>query len=238
VNTSGFGGPVPHMPELKAIDAYFNNQMTGLQGAVAVLQVPGQIDVTNSGWDRQCINQCIQGTTLYQRIGQKIVMKRFVMKLVFSQIPNGGAAQTNDGGFYRVLVVYDAQPNATSVTAANLAASVLKDNTEITSPLNLDNRERYKVILDKIGYLGAKTFSAAGLVTASNTSEQWQSACNKYKKTLNLDTIFNSGNAGTIGDIQTGALYVLYGTSISQSLAAPANCVGVAGYTRIRFYDS
>lgn len=121
------------------------------------------------------------------------------------------------GGQVRIICVYDSQANG----AAPVATDVLANNTidSVVTPMNLNNRERFKIIFDK--YL---TIDPQGP----------QSATLKVYKKFSLPVIFNSGNAGTIADIQTGSIYVFGATTVQ---ATGAGFVNVNHYARIRFLD-
>jgi len=237
------------MPELKAIDTHVGFVAgttpmigTGPVASVANNKTPDLVDAANLGWQLQLLNGVAQGTTLYTRIGQKIVMMTLVLKLTLSTIANGAVAQVNNPGQVRIMVIYDAQANATALTGATLSTALLKDNTSICSPQSLDNRERFKVLLDKYVQVGMFDFSATGLYgSTAAVPSTTDKACHyrgKYKAGLKLDEVFNGTSGGTIGDIQTGALYLLVGNSISNSIAANTAVLGIAGYSRVRFYDA
>lgn len=153
------------------------------------------------------LNGVAQGTTANQRIGRKLIMKSILMRIGVSKQPS-----TAGEGLMRLLVIYDAQTNA----AIPLATDILQIN-DISSPMNLNNSDRFKVILDKTWNIGS----------VDNTS--YIRAL--YKK-CKLETKFNNGGGATVGDIQTGGLFALtYCTGLTTAT--------VAGqvYSRIRYYD-
>lgn len=225
---------MPHQPELKAIDTNIGLQMTGRVTTVNATGIPDGVDAINAGWQLQLLNGSIQGTTLYQRIGQKIVMNKLFMRLLISSTCAG--AQNNNAGMTRAMIVYDAQANGTAFSGTTLANAVLKTSAFVTSPQNLDNRERFRVLLDKTYYSGVQVFGATGIEGV--TSDRLENNCKKWKGSLKLDTMYNAGNAGTIGDIQSGALYLLVGTSVTNSVAANTITQCASGYCRVRFYDA
>lgn len=240
VARSGFGGPTPHRAELKAIDSLPALTLTTQLVTAALTETPDVTDATNQGWNLQLLNGCVQGTTLYQRVGQKIVMKKLVAKLIISGCLDANAGQANNPGMVRVMFVYDAQPNGTVLTAANLAAAVLKTNTTICALQNLDNRERFRILGDKFYYIGAADYISSGSIISQNTgSEQFMKLCKKFKAKVDLDTCYNAGNAGSIADIQSGALYLLCGVGGGFNTDGTGKkAFVVAGQCRVRFYDS
>ena len=87
---------------------------------------------------------------------------------------------------------------------------------DVTSFMNLNYRDRYKIIIDK--KIAMDSFSSTGTYVLK-----------KYKK-LATGVTFNSGIGG-VGAINTGALYMLI---FSQG----ASYVYGYGRTRIRFTDA
>lgn len=159
------------------------------------------------------LNGLSLGTAAQTRVGRKINMRSIMMRAYFN------AAATTTSGFVRVMLVYDRQANGTAPTAADILAQ--GGTPFITSINNLDNRERFLVIHDKTRYL-----SAGSAVSDTNAIYY-----KKYKR-LALETTYNSGSSGTVGDINTGAMYLVVFTS-----CGIAN-VNARITTRIRFSDS
>ncbi len=89
----------------------------------------------------------------------------------------------------RILIVIDKQPNATLLTIAELL-----NQTTIDSVKNLDNRKRLVILRDDVVQLGDGYL----------TSTLW-----KYYKTLDMITVYDDSDAGTIADIETNALYLI-----------------------------
>jgi len=111
------------------------------------------------------------------------------------------------------MLVYDMQANATAPVATDILQS---DN--IGGLTNLNNANRFKIIMDKEFKFGSV--------------DQTTLVYKKYLK-CKLPTQFNSGSAGTIGDIQTGSIYlVTYSPNLGTAL--PGGLVSV----RVRFSDN
>jgi len=167
----------------------------------------------------QLINGCALGSDSTTRIGRQIQMKslQFRFAVGVAQATGGTYPAGAIAGHVRVLVVYDQQANG----AAPAGTDILVNATTYgpTSPMNLNNRERFKVLSDKIVLLDPQGPGSQMV---------------KVYKKLYLPVIFNAGNAGTIGDIQTGSIYVYLSTSVQ---ATGAGTLGAAWYSRIRFTD-
>jgi len=135
------------------------------------------------------LNGCVQGTEATNRIGRKIVMSSLYLKGTF----NLGTTSTG-GGTARIIVVYDKQANGTAPAITDVLLS-----DDVLSPNNLSNRDRFTKICD----FETETISVNGINSVSVET---------YRR-LNLETMYNTGNAGTIGDITSGSLYMFVAQS-------------------------
>jgi len=157
----------------------------------------------------QLLNGIQQGSDATNRVGRKINLKSLYLRYNFSL-----SATSTNGGTCRILVVYDKQANAAAPAITDI---LLAD--AFTSPNNLSNRDRFVTLVDHV---------TPSIGTAAN----WAVADVCYRK-INLETMFNSGNAGTIGDITSGSVYCFYAQSGAIGTAAPA----LTYRARIKFTD-
>lgn len=155
------------------------------------------------------LNGLVPGSGANNRIGRKIVMKSVLIRYSVSL-----QATTTGGGTARIMLVYDKQANA----AAPGVTDLLLSNT-FTSPNNISNKDRFVVLSD--------------IITESMSTQNNFSISGKFYKKLNLETMYNTGTAGTIADITTGSLYVFLGNNGGFSVAQPQ----ITYETRIRFTD-
>jgi len=188
--------------------------MPGRRGELKYLDVNTDVAFSETG-SITLLNGCAPGTGASQRIGKKIVMKSINVRLaIAANIPTGVVFQ----GTVRMIIFFDKQTNA----AAPLVTDVLEAATGLSN-MRMDNRERFVVLSNQI--------------LPIDQSGGNQSAFMKCYKKLNLPVIFNAGVAGTVADIQTGALYML--RICEQSGPTTPGAVPVATLnTRIRFDDS
>ena len=156
------------------------------------------------------LNGCIQGSDATNRIGRKIVMKSLLLRGTFSL-----AATSTGGSPIRIILFYDKQANASTPLTTDL---LLAD--QFNSPNNLNNRDRFVILHD---------FMSEPISTGGHYSCSF-----KFYKKLNLETMFNSGNAGTVGDITSGALWLFVGQNGSIGTANPTLVLR----TRVRFLDA
>jgi len=199
-------------PERKYID---NDLLINISTIAFAANSPGSSGAATLG----LVNGLGQGTDATQRLGRKVMLKSIQWR--WAQTLASSAAGTADagraGGTVRHVLVYDSQSNGAAPTAADVFQ--LDAPKLMTSPLNLSNRERFKVICDKTMHLDTESF---------DTNYR------KFFKKCNYPMIFNSGNAGTIADIQTGGIY---GFWMSDSQATGAGTISARYYIRIRFED-
>lgn len=185
--------------ELKFIDTQISNSAIPTAGTVTLL------------------NGVAQGTDYTQRIGRKTIIKSILWNC--SVFPN--TLNSNNGEVVRLLVVYDTQTNSGSAPAITdiLAAA------DPHSPMNLNNRDRFHVMLDKKLGMNPVTYSAGVLATGAPVTKY----ITKYKK-CHKEIIY-SGTGGTVGSIQTGAIWLL-------QISYFQGQTNHTSYFRFRFYDS
>lgn len=156
--------------------------------------------------------------TIEGRIGEKIRMTR--MQGNFAVATAGAAiAGTTSTYYFRLMLIYDKQPNGSGITLNQLFINSGAGNTFL-SLLNPAGSDRYKVLFDKI-----YNMPIGGGV--ANVSEN---RIIRVDKKLRHMTHYNDGNAGTVSDINTGSLYWLL-------CSDSTNLVYKASYT-LRFEDA
>lgn len=189
--------------ELKYID---------LQGVNIALTTAGTVTL---------INACAAGTDVINRVGRKICMKSLLW--CCNNFPVAAVSNALQGVMIRQMIIYDSQPNSAGTVPA--VTDILESATTL-SAMNLNNRDRFKVIYDKRSQIGSFNIGAGpALIAGSPQNVFWK----KYRK-LNHDVIF-SGTGATIGNISTGALYLL--------AIADFNLVALTDFfTRVRFSDA
>lgn len=143
------------------------------------------------------------GDTSNTRDGRKVLYKSIQGRYHL----NGASAQ-----YWRVIVLYDSQPNAATPTAAE----ILEAPTDALSPLSLTWSKRFQVLHDNMSGYGQQT---AGTLSSGTTS----GVCKWYKK-LELPAEYGAVAAPT-----TGGLVML---------TIASGVMGMNHYHRVRFADS
>lgn len=167
------------------------------------------------------INGVATGTDINNRVGRKIIMKSLIFNV--NNFPVATTANALQGIMLRHIIVYDTQPNSAGTVPA--VTDILESATTL-APLNLNNRDRFRVIYDKRSQIGSFFINATpNLVGGSPQNVFWS----KYRK-LNHEVIF-SGTGATVANISSGAMYILF--------IGDFNSVAQTDfYTRIRFTDA
>lgn len=170
----------------------------------------------STGMQLTLLNGVAQGTDFTQRIGRKTLMKSLLVRW---GVTNNGVGGDGSGDIMRLMVIYDMQSNS----AAPSAGDILQSASDVYSPLNLNNRDRFKVLFDRNITLN----SFVATVTPTVQGAPGPKFIKIYKK-INLETIF-SGTGSTIGSISTGSIY----------LCALAGSTEYSSqfYSRVRYVD-
>jgi len=178
---------------------------------------PVSVNVTSTA-TFNLLNGIATGTDFTDRIGRKVNLKS-----LFIRYNVGPEDQTVTDNLVRILVVYDNQTNG----AAPIIGDVLKSANSL-SQLNLNNRDRFKVLWDKEIQL---TF-ASNTATVAVSFGQNGYCGKKFKSLRNLEMIFG-GTAATVASIQTGSIYLI---TIGSATAGAASTFSFS--SRIRFVDA
>jgi len=154
------------------------------------------------------LNGIVTGTTGTTRVGRKVKLESIQFKGTVSM-----AATSTLSGRCRMRVVYDKQSNA----AAPAVVDIFEADS-YASPNNISNNERFVTLADREVEIGTAGPQIATL---------------DFYKRLGLEENFNAGVAGTIADITSGAIYVLFGDDGRIATAQPQ----FNGYFRVRYTD-
>lgn len=150
------------------------------------------------------LNGLSLGSDYNARIGRKIIMKKIMCRW-------SGVGTAGFPGNVRILVVYDKQANGAACANTDVLVSATFNAFN-----NLNNRDRFITLMDEITpTISTSDEAAAGIIT----------------RKISLETIFNSGNTGNVGDIQTGSIFYFLATQIG------SGTIDFDAFFRIRFED-
>nr|QKI29017.1 Cap [Kummerowia striata CRESS virus] len=162
------------------------------------------------------LNGIAQGTDYTNRIGRKVMLKSWLFRI--SVVPKNTASAPY-GDICRIMLLYDCQTNA-----ATPAVTDILNSADYNAPMNLNNRDRFKVLADKYVTIASFNYAAGALTTGSPTPKQ-----TKIYKKMNYEEIFG-GTGSTVGSINTGGLFVLF-------ISLTGNTTYLYD-SRVRFYDA
>lgn len=175
------------------------------------------IDVDSSGQMDEVgsvvlLNPCRQGVESFNRIGRKIVMKYIELRFE-TRVKPGGFSQV-----HRMMIVQDMQPNGVAMTFSQLITAGAWYHS---GPYNLDNEDRFRVLMDERVFL-----SDYGTSNAQHCFEKFIE--------VDIPVTFNKSSNGNIGDIQTNSLYLC----VCGQLPAGDGAGYYDHVSRVRFIDS
>lgn len=208
--------------EVKCCDTYWGVSTTPGSGAIDLVEV-GSAGLTSSATTGSThINNVSQGTTISQRVGNKINMKSVSLRTTISY-KNTGTVTYKDKATVRVMLVYDKQPNGSYPSVGDILQDTSTNATSTTgfsSNVNIANKNRFVIVRDKFINL--------------DLNNQIQHV-KMFKKLNNTETSFKT-TTGAIGDIINGALYFIIFKS--QNIVTPDNAVvSFDTMARIRYID-
>lgn len=173
-------------------------------------------DITTTGLVNT-INGVAAGTDYNNRIGRKIMMRSLLLRVTLQPINTINAPV---GEAVRVIVFYDTQTNGVLPTIAQLL-----QNGQFDDPLNLDNRDRFRIIMDKLIPMNPVTYNAGTLTGGAPVVK----TMTKYRK-FRLEGIF-SGTGSTVGSIATGGIFIAY-------ISKNGTLTNITWDSRVRFVDN
>lgn len=205
--------------EIKAVDTSNGNANVNLQ--------------INTTGNVTAMNLVSAGSSFFNRIGRKIEMKsvHFHGNLIFT------ANAPTQEDYLRVIIVYDRQTNGAVPAVTDILQNTDQQGANTNNAyadVNLNNRERFMIIMDK--RISAPAVTAVGLLGGIQDSAQPVYAnINHFKKLGGLLTHFKADSSpAVIGDVATGGLFLLtLGT-----VAAGSNGYSLNASWRVRYDDT
>lgn len=167
----------------------------------------------------------VLGSDYNNRIGRKTIVKSlYIRGYIALKVAVLSTTASTVAQSARLIIFIDNQPNGALPAATDLLVQARPE-----AQLNPNYRDRFRVIKDKVFVYDPYIRDNTNHFAAMNRTI-YPIKC--YKK-LNLETIFNGTNGGTIGDINSGALYMFY---IADQVSPDDITMYVS--TRVRFDDA
>lgn len=205
-----YGGLKAGRPEKKVFDVSPATISVDTTGNFTLLHVP------------------ILGSDFNARVGRKTLVKNIQIRGQVQLTPTTSTAAiaATTPQTARMIVLVDLQPNAAAPALADVLTGAAFGH------LNLDNRDRFKILRDKIFPLGPLLYSNTATQSYAGINQGMRNF--KFYIPCNQEVIFNGTNGGTIADITSGAIYVLWVGSVAAGALDSAAVIT----TRTRFVDS
>lgn len=205
-------------PEVKMVD-----NMNGESIITQALNTTGTLNV---------VNLIRSGSGFNQRIGRRIEMKSLHLTGLIK--PTGVVNPSYDMG--RILVVYDRQPNGAVPTIAQILLSYDQGSATSTNALsftNPDQRERFMILMDE--RIALPSYATSTGLTGGCDGPNKSFLVNRFINLAGLRTQYGlDSSVAAIGDIASGALYVLsLGSFASGTAAWTLSCTW-----RLRYQDN
>lgn len=220
--------------EIKTQDMNFTNI-----GLYLVDQLDPRALMINSTGVQQNIAAIQQGTSISQRVGNKILLKSVRIRLALVETSQAGSAN-NTSQPYRVMLVYDRQPTGIYRPVNNILSGIRQDglqqNGTYSSNIDPNSLDRYVVLMDELKM--TPTYNIAGItnvaVKQNGATDHREYVVDRYINLKNLETVFNTSTSPmVIANMQTGSLLlIVLGTTASGS-----EPYALQGTVRLRFYD-
>lgn len=177
---------------------------------------------------------CVAGTGTNQRIGNKITYKSLRVQGWYTY----DNTNTVGSDILRFVVIYDAQPNAALPALAdvfNEYSSASGSTESVLSSPNINNTERFKILIDEKVCIPALLFSGGNpnsVFNASGNESQGKIYIDRFLKLNGLQAQFNTTNGGTVADFTKGSLLYTVYNQINPNATYEFNLTA-----RTRFYD-
>lgn len=194
-----------------------------------------EVGINRDGTTLLLLNGIAQGADFNNRIGRKINMTKLIYNLTLTPDVGVGVANSGNCAQYRLVVVFDRQANGAAPAWSDIFAPGTSDPdygsvTQLsTNLLNLNWRERFQLLVDKVGQIGPFNILDTAVPQLANDR---QVISLKGAKRLSHEVTYSS-NLDTIGAIMTGSVYAFLITSGPLSV----NDYQVKGGFRIRYTD-
>lgn len=219
-------------PEVKALDV--SNVTAAPGGANLALNSAGSIIP---------LTLIQAGSSFFNRIGRKITLKSIEFQCIITQL-NATRASVPDTA--RMAIVYDRQTNGAIPSLSDIFQDTEQNATNTTnsqSGLNLNNRDRFSIIMDRRFQLPSAT-NTAGVLTniwpnsfggAGKPNDDGLGMIHEFRKLNGVITQYKADSApAVIGDIATGALYLV---TFADTAAGSENFAGGLWHARLRYTD-
>lgn len=220
----------------------FGRPRQEIKGTDYNLPTSGVLNTVNTSGGMYLMNGLIMGTGSWNRLGRQIQMKSLQYKLLFSlTLGNLGATLPSVAPALRILLVYDKQPNLAVPNFDGIFSEL--DNagvqsTTVYSGLDYGRMKRFTILRDKLinPDLGGLMTDASPAQNAV-TYHVHEDFIKLKRLTTEYDSTGSAGNTGTIGDIMSGALYLIFRSNFATADQGQWQ-IRDDSFCRLRYFDN
>lgn len=218
--------------EVKALDV---STLTAAPGGVAL--------AFNSTGSVIPLNLIATGSSIFNRIGRKVELQSVEFQTIIASL---GVSRASPVDTVRIAIVYDRQANGALPAITDIFQDTEQNATNTTgaqSGLNLNNRDRFSVIMDRRFQLPQVT-NTAGVLTntwpnsfggAGKPNDDGVGLIHEFRRLGGLLTHFKADSSpAVIGDVSTGTLLLV---AFADLAAGTENFQGAEWHTRLRYTD-
>jgi len=212
-----------------ATHGYQNMAMRRMQGPPAALYPR----VPTNAMALKCVDQrsagAVQASTAPDVLVVPLLGSAFFNRLsnrtrgVSLQLTGFISPTTTNAGFHnqeemRIVIYYDRQPNGANPSQADILTDTTPAGTAVAvtpqSGLNINNRDRFMILRDRkvmLPAVGIAGVAFGNIAINSNYNDLGKGSMNyqEFIKLKGLESLYNSANGGTVGDISAGAFGIL-----------------------------
>lgn len=180
------------------------------------------------------LNVVDQGTGPNQMLGNKIVIKKIIIRLSITKSEDSAAtlAALQNTLVYRLMLVQDKQANGVAATLNDVL-----DPVSVSGNIKMENSRRFNILKEWMIPLTNEVFVEPGAILPYSSGKR--SIHITYSKRCNIPIEFSAmaGTSRNVTEVKSNNLLLL-GTSYVQQQVSETEMIDISGYTRIRFEDN
>lgn len=158
-----------------------------------------------------CLNLIQAGSSFFNRIGRKVALKNIYLNGFIASVSSPAASLAQE--YLRIIVVYDAQTNGATPVWSDVVQATTQNNATSSLTLdgfNLNNRDRFKILIDKRFTMPATTAAGAPSDGGVPAPTMCEAQVQEFRKLNNIETQYKADSSpAVIGDVATGGIFIL-----------------------------
>lgn len=181
------------------------------------------------------LNGTTNGSNFWNRLGSRISMKTLYLKLFLNKSTTfASTLQNQESCIFRISLVYDKQCQGTAPLVSDIWANVDTAGaltSSLSAAVNPESRDRFVILMDRfINTWPMSTTESYGTTYTVGRNMMIK----KFIKLKNAEALYGAGNTGTVSDIESGGLFLIFQCSVVAGQDRP---IGFVYNTRLRWTD-